>query len=750
MVGKYAYVVILCICGSTLFPQSNSVSIVPASASDSNAIKESKARAVYNVIAPNVKEDSKTKGEPMGSSIIKPIIGLGAGLLSFGGEINSKTFIQNPALGRIAFDLTVSQKINSFLQFNFYALMGQLSVAQDPEAPARNANFQSKIFLGGINLQYNFDHFLPKKRLAEPFILTGIESFSFNSKTDLYATNGNPLYYWPDGSIKNLPYPSVNAVNVARPYTYQSDLRQADLYGFGKYPLSSFAIPVGVGTTFHLSERVDLKLYTTMHFTFTNYIDGLGGGKNDRFMMTGFSLHWDLLGPKGPPDTLDARWFDSVDFAALITEDSDGDGVRDTADLCPGTPAGVQVDAHGCPNDKDGDGVPDYRDKEPDSKDGAVVDEYGVALSDSLIRKRYLQFTDTTNDNAEVIVKFHGPYGQTSGGPITENSKSAAKTADGPFIPSEYMVLLGSYRSGLPTATMAKFLSIRDVETFPLPDSSISYTVGHYANFADAQKRKNMSVKEGIKDAKVVYKKGGEFVEANSDIIAELSKKEAKSLKSTGKHASGGVDRSDSLLVANTKGVVFRIQLGAYSRRIPKTAFHGLSDLIEIITEDGLYKYMTGSFSSFGDAAKSNLELSLKGYVGTFIAAYKDGKRVPLSSVGATPAEGQKNLKEDLNEPNKPLSSIDKKLVVFKVQIGVFKNLPPVNKEAQYKLLKEAVQQETTSTGLVRYTVGTTYDYNEAVKTKNNMIAEGLEDSFIIAFYKGQYITVQEALEISK
>ncbi len=46
--------------------------------------------------------------------------------------------------------------------------------------------------------------------------------------------------------------------------------------------------------------------------------------------------------------------------------DADGDKVPDYLDKCPGTPAGVQVDANGCPLDRDGDGVPDYQDRCPD------------------------------------------------------------------------------------------------------------------------------------------------------------------------------------------------------------------------------------------------------------------------------------------------------------------------------------------------------------------------------------------------
>ena len=61
-------------------------------------------------------------------------------------------------------------------------------------------------------------------------------------------------------------------------------------------------------------------------------------------------------------------------------KDSDGDGVTDDLDKCPGTPKGVKVDANGCPLDSDGDGVPDYLDKCPDTPKGAPVDANGCPL----------------------------------------------------------------------------------------------------------------------------------------------------------------------------------------------------------------------------------------------------------------------------------------------------------------------------------------------------------------------------------
>jgi len=61
--------------------------------------------------------------------------------------------------------------------------------------------------------------------------------------------------------------------------------------------------------------------------------------------------------------------------------DSDKDGVADYLDKCPNTPAGVKVDVNGCPLDSDKDGVADYLDKCPNTPKGFKVDKNGCAIT---------------------------------------------------------------------------------------------------------------------------------------------------------------------------------------------------------------------------------------------------------------------------------------------------------------------------------------------------------------------------------
>jgi OmpA-OmpF porin, OOP family len=66
--------------------------------------------------------------------------------------------------------------------------------------------------------------------------------------------------------------------------------------------------------------------------------------------------------------------------AEMVDGDADGDGVPDSKDKCPDTPAGVAVDVNGCPLDSDGDGVPDHLDKCPNTPAGAPVDTSGCPI----------------------------------------------------------------------------------------------------------------------------------------------------------------------------------------------------------------------------------------------------------------------------------------------------------------------------------------------------------------------------------
>jgi hypothetical protein len=503
---------------------------------------------------------------------------------------------------------------------------------------------------------------------------------------------------------------------------------------------------MGAGALLHLSDRMDMRIGATLHFTMTDYIDGVtenskgirkGDSKNDSYMMTSFSLRYDLFNNKeSATDSLGQDYFDNSEIYVLDKEDADGDGVLDIVDKCLGTPPGISVDANGCPQDDDKDGIPNSEDDELQSPPGSVVDDKGVALSDSLIALRYDMYLDSTGKYSKTVVLESENKNQYI---AANNSKK------------KYSVKLGEYTTGVPSDMMTKFLSIPDIESGPVNDSTTIYTAGKYATQEEADKRKDELIKAGITGAVVVYKQNDKYVDPSTVVAINSGNKGNEGNQGNkGNDGSNGNQGSNGQSAGTTTPsngeVVFRIQLGAYKHKISKNVFGG-NDVVEVKTDDGLYKYLTGTYKTFDEAAKRKVDMLLKGFPDAFIVAYKDGKRVPLTTVGATQVKKETENLEDLH---KPMSTANKDLVVFKVQIGVFRNEPPADMQAKFNKMKD-IQKQTTTTGLTRYSVGSFKDYNAAVKLKNEMKEKyGIDDAFVVAFFKDQYISLQEALELIK
>ncbi len=100
------------------------------------------------------------------------------------------------------------------------------------------------------------------------------------------------------------------------------------------------------------------------------------------------------------PNTPAGTAVDTEGCALAGPGDADGDGVDDDADRCPTTPAGVAVDSRGCALDDDRDGVPNYLDKCPGSERGAKVDDDGcyVELEKEVTIDLNLEFDTNSAD----------------------------------------------------------------------------------------------------------------------------------------------------------------------------------------------------------------------------------------------------------------------------------------------------------------------------------------------------------------
>jgi hypothetical protein len=324
-----------------------------------------------------------------------PSVAIGAGVLSFNGNVGNGLSLSSI---RVGYNLTIEQRIGKYLGVSLNGLYGKL--ADSERSLTRNLNFQSTIYQGDLNVLLHFDNDLIFKRNSPfaPYISAGFGYLKFDPYGDLKDKNGIPYNYWSDGTIRSLPQNSPlasTAILLQRDYTYETRLTDSTT----NYKRYTFAVPVSVGFNLKVLDNLSMNIAGTYYFTFTHWIDNYKSGKNDKYLYANVSIQYTF---GRAYDDSDPKYSD-VDFSALDKMDTDGDGVNDNDDRCPGTPKGVKVDSHGCPEDNDGDGVPDYRDKELMTKKGALVDENGVTLTDKNIADKQAQFDSLATERSQVF-----------------------------------------------------------------------------------------------------------------------------------------------------------------------------------------------------------------------------------------------------------------------------------------------------------------------------------------------------------
>lgn len=563
-----------------------------------------------------------------------PTIGFGVGTIGFYGDLNDRKY-GSPLGGNIGYNVYLIQPIADFLNIKFNLTISEIKAEERSEQ--RNVNFQTDLRAGGMYLEYNFDNFLPEKRKVTPFITAGIEAVEFNPKTDLESFTGETYNYWSDGTIRSLPENSPNAADQAkllqRDYRYETDIREAGFNPSKSYSERAYSIPVGVGVTMHLNDQFDFRFESIMHLTFTDYIDGItpntssdfvgskrGNANNDYFFFNGISLSYNFQRVEPAEKYQRYEKGEIIDYAALgNTEDYDSDGVIDLIDRCPNTPRDASVDSTGCALDSDGDGVPDYKDEEINTEYPEFANEKGVEMTDDMIYDSYLRFIDSTSAYAEVVERdFRG--------------KAKNKAV--------YKVQLGEFPKGETPASMGEFLSLPDLTKIDINKTTI-FAAGNFSSMADANSRMMQLSQQGFDGLQVIKREkdgsytkiGGPLTVSNTEVANTPTSTKTPAVVNSKPASTDSEVPGISEAEANSQEVVFRVQLGAFKNKPSAGTYKSIPNLI-VVESGGFYRYMSGSFDNFSEAASHKVKMSVEGYKGAFVVAYKGGKRVPLKSVG--------------------------------------------------------------------------------------------------------------------
>lgn len=512
----------------------------------------------------------------------------GVGVNRFFGDVIDRDKVAVHTLGnRPMFNFGIGANVTNYLELNIDAVYGWLNGNENNFGAHRN--FQAEMFGVGANLVYNFHNLLRSPIGITPFISVGAGYTDYRVYGDLMDGDGNTYHYWDDGLIRNVSQAQPETPDISiieRDYVYETRLNQS--------PVTALAIPIGVGLDFNASRKVAVRLGATYTFTNTDLIDNVVSGdngflSNDGFLTThlSFIYRFDPFKKKAPQIESEDG-YDYHDFAELESMDSDGDGVPDFLDKCPGTLKGIPVDADGCPYDRDGDGIPDYRDKQLNTPRGAIVDADGVALSYQDIYKQYGKDTVSLS-RAEVTPEYL--YSQKDKDPT-------------------YTVHLGTFvNQDIPTQLKQKLSEMPGLVERKINDSTSVFTVGVFRDFTEAEAKQNELRSKGVAQAFGVSDK------AVQNVAKDLSKMErGESFYERPK--VDGVDDADVLTYGvELREYRLRIELDKLSRLI---AQHGVEMKV---TTGGMKMYTIGAFKTMAEAQALQKEVESLGVKDTEITA---------------------------------------------------------------------------------------------------------------------------------
>jgi hypothetical protein len=224
-------------------------------------------------------------------------------------------------------------------------------------------------------------------------------------------------------------------------------------------------------------------------------------------------------------------------------------------------------------------------------------------------------------------------------------------------------------------------------------------------------------------------------------------------------------------------GLVYRVQVGAFSKPIPQDLFKEFNPVSGEKLTNGITRYLAGYFNNSAKVVDVRDQIKALGYKDAFAVAYCDGVRITLAEAriletnGQCKAKGENELimeiaantaiKMGMEETSKvnnvpeinynqapgavkaePIET--RKGLFFTVQIGVYNQ--PANAAALYNL--EPYMSLRLPNGQIRYSTGIFHSVEEARSRKLEAINKGVTDAFITAYFNGERIAVNDAIKM--
>lgn len=217
-------------------------------------------------------------------------------------------------------------------------------------------------------------------------------------------------------------------------------------------------------------------------------------------------------------------------------------------------------------------------------------------------------------------------------------------------------------------------------------------------------------------------------------------------------------------------GIVFKVQVGAFKRKIDAETFGGLYPVFGETSVAGLIRYYAGIFQNYNEANEAKRIISDLGFADCFVVAYCNGRKITVNQARdliATKKDCDGNtLRVDpiFSKPTAPLAKTDDNInikqgseelqqilkeqnnlrnytqLLYTVQVGVFKNLI----RTSYFGNLSPLYYDSLANGNIRYSVGI-YNNRKDANDAKNIINKNIPDAFVIPLFNRKRISIEEA-----
>ncbi len=218
------------------------------------------------------------------------------------------------------------------------------------------------------------------------------------------------------------------------------------------------------------------------------------------------------------------------------------------------------------------------------------------------------------------------------------------------------------------------------------------------------------------------------------------------------------------------KGLLYTVQVGVYSKPVKAGQLYNITPLYFELNQKGQYRYTSGIFNELKEALKAKDVIVQIGVSDAFVSAYVNGKRIPMEEAAAMELQKGKTVFAQVPGVNvqpkiipmdntaitseitmqtsqtKETEILNKAAnIVYKVQLGAFRKEVSVEIMNKFLSIADKGIANYKNGDLTIYTLGNFSSITDAEKLRAEVIALGITDAFIVAFNKGQKITIEEA-----